>query len=148
MEIIYLKKLEETYQNNSKLSRIGVAINEIEKLEKELNISLPKTYKEFLFLAGKRDNILGDWNRGFDDLDWIQDQAKESMENVNLSLKPYFAFAEYGRDQFLFFFLNEGDNPAVYQYAEDKFHKNEKDEYVYYSKFRNSFSEYIEICID
>ena len=70
------------------------------------------------------------------------------MQNVNLNLKPFFAFASYDRDQFLFFFLDEGDNPPVYQYAEDKFHKNEQNEYVYYTKFRDSFSEYIERCIN
>lgn len=70
------------------------------------------------------------------------------MENINLHMKPFFVFANYGNDQCLFFFLDEGENPPIYIYAADKFHKNEKDEYVYYKKTDNSFSECIEGFID
>ena len=36
----------------------------------------------------------------------------------------------------------------MYIYAEEKFHKNEKGEYVYYVKTNNSFSDFIDECID
>jgi hypothetical protein len=111
MEIKYLKKLEDYYNSNPKISKIGVPEQDIEKFEQKFNVKFPKAYKEFLSLAGNRDNILGDWNRGFEHLDWIQENLKESMRNVNLHLKPFFVFAEYGRDQALFFFLNDDDNP-------------------------------------
>lgn len=142
MEIKYLKKLESFYNNNSKISRIGVTEQEIIAFEQEFSIKFPKAYKEFLFLAGNRDNILDDWNRSFDYLDWIQENIKESMDEVNLNLKPFFAFAEYGNNQCLFFFLDEGENPPVYAYYEDKIEENGKN--VFYIKFRDSFSE----CID
>ena len=114
MKLKYLKKLESYYNSNPKISKIGVPEQEIEKFEQNFNVKFPKAYKEFLSLAGNRDNILGDWNRGFEHIDWIQENLKESMRNVNLHLKPFFVFAEYGRDQALFFFLNDGDNPPLF----------------------------------
>lgn len=144
MEIEYLKNLKNTYNSTTKLDRIGVSELEISNLEINLNLRLPKAYKEFLFIAGKRDSIIRDWNRGFDHLEGIQEEAEESFNNVNLNLKSFFAFAEYARDQFLFFFLNEGENPPVYIFAEEKFHKNNKGEYVYYKKTDETFSS----CID
>lgn len=146
MELKYLKKLENYYNSNPKISKIGVPEQEIEKFEQKFNVKFPQAYKEFLSLAGNRDNILGDWNRGFEHIDWIQENLKESMGNVNLHLKPFFVFAEYGRNQALFFFLNEGENPPIYAYYEDKIEENNKN--VFYIKFRDSFSEYIERCID
>lgn len=38
--------------------------------------------------------------------------------------------------------------PPVYAYDEMKIHKDEQGNEGYYQKFRNSFSEYIERCID
>lgn len=148
MELTYLQKLENFYNNNPKISRIGVTEQEIVKFEKKFSIKFPKAYKEFLFLAGNRDNILDDWNRNFDYLDWIQENIQESMDNVNLHLNPFFVFAEYANDQCLFFFLDEGENPPIYIYAEDKFHKNEKGEYVYCKKTFNTFSDFIDKSID
>ena len=148
MEIQYLKKLKNYYDNNPKISKIGVPEQEIQTLEQELKIKLPTVYKEFLFLAGNRDNILDDWNGGFEYLDLIQINLKESMDNVNLHLKPFFVFAEYNNNQCMFFFLDEGETPPIYGYAGEKFHKNEKGEYVYYIKTNDSFSEYIDRCIE
>lgn len=144
MEIQYLKKLEKFYNDHPNVSKMGVSELKIEQLEQELNVKLPIGYKEFLFLAGNRNSIFGSWESGFEYLDLIQTNLKESMDDVNLHLKPHFIFGEYGNDQCLFFFLDEGENPPIYIYAEEKFHKNEKGEYVYYKKTNNSFSD----CID
>ncbi len=114
MQLEYLKKLENFYNENPKISKIGVSEQEINKLEQELNIKLPTAYKEFLFLAGNRNSIFGSWESGFEYLDLIQTNLKESMDDVNLHLKPHFIFGEYGNDQCLFFFLDEGDNPPIY----------------------------------
>ena len=85
---------------------------EIEKFEQNFNVKFPKAYKEFLSLAGNRDNILGDWNRGFEHIDWIQENLKESMRNVNLHLKP-FLYLQSMEEIRLYFFLNDGDNPCL-----------------------------------
>lgn len=147
MKLTYLKQLEDYYNKNSKISRIGVSESKIEEFEQKYNLKFPKAYKEFLFLAGNRDSILNPWERGFDYLDLIQTNLKESMDDVNLHLKPYFIFAEYGGDQCLFFFLDGGENPPIYAYYEDKI-VDDKGEEVFYIKFRNSFSEYIDKCIE
>ena len=45
----------------------GASETEIQQLEEKLSVKLPQAYKEFLYLAGKFDDILGDWNSGFRD---------------------------------------------------------------------------------
>jgi len=146
MEIKYLKKLENFYNENPKISKVGVSEQEINKLEQELNIKLPIVYKEFLFLAGNGDSLLDSWERGFNYLDLMQINLKESMNEVNLHLNPFFVFEEYGNNQCQFFFLNENENPPIYAYYEDKTEENGKE--VYYKKTKNSFSELIEKRID
>lgn len=148
MKLEYLKNLENIHTSNKRISKIGVSEIDISLLEEKLNLSFPKAYKEFLFIAGNRDGILGDWNRGFDNLEGIQEEAEESFNNVGLGLRNFFAFAEYGGDQFLFFFLNEGDNPPVYAYDEMKIHKDEYGNPSYYKKTKPSFTDFIEKHID
>ena len=105
MELEYLKRLEEYYKNTPKVSKIGVSIENIENLEKELHLKFPKAYKEFLYLSGKRDNILGSFERGFENLESIQELAKSRINLENLSLKQIWCFAEYNdADSFMFFF--------------------------------------------
>jgi SMI1 / KNR4 family (SUKH-1) len=147
MEIEYLIKMKNTPKIKNVENR-GISEIKINELEQKLNIKLPKAYKEFLFLGGDYEELLSGWEREFDDLDWIQDLAKKSMQRVDLSLKPLFAFAEYGNDQFLFFFLSEGDNPAVYTYDEMKIHKDEQGNYAYYKKTDETFSKCIDDLID
>ncbi|SDI48540.1 SMI1 / KNR4 family (SUKH-1) [Chryseobacterium taeanense] len=145
MQIEYLTKMKNTPKIGSWENR-GISEQEIEKLEQKFNVTFPKAYKEFLFLGGEFQNAI-DWDTITEYLDWTQENIKESMDEVNLDLKPFFAFANYGNDQCLFFFV-EGENPPIYIYAEDKFHKNEKGEYVYYKKVFNSFSDFIDKSID
>lgn len=112
MEIQYLTKMK----NNPKIGRWenrGISEQKIEKLEQDFKIKFPQAYKEFLFLGGEFQNCI-DWNTNYQYLDWTQTNLKESMDDVNLHLKPHFIFGEYGNDQCLFFFLDEGDNPPIY----------------------------------
>ncbi|AIL47269.1 SMI1/KNR4 family protein [Elizabethkingia anophelis] len=149
MELEYLKRLEEYYKNTPKVSKIGVSIENIENLEKELHLKFPKAYKEFLYLSGKRDNILGSFERGFENLESIQELAKSRINLENLSLKQIWCFAEYNdADSFMFFFLNNEENPPVYSFIAEKGLTDNNDKPVSYLKFRDSFSEYIEGCID
>ena len=145
MEIEYLTKMK----NNPKVGKFemeGVSEEKIEKLEKEFNIKLPKAYKEFLFLGGNYSGFGGDWISDYQCLDWVQANIKESMDSVNLQLKPHFIFGEYNNNQALFFFLDEGENPPIYAYYEDKIEENGKE--VFYKKTDNSFSDCIDGFID
>lgn len=146
MEIKYLKKMKDTPKIGQWVNR-GISEQEIAKLEQEFNISFPQAYKEFLYLGGDFQNCV-EWSTNYEYLDWRQDNIKDSMANVNLHLKPFFAFADFEGHNCLFFFLGDGENPPIYVYAEDKFHQNEKGEFVYYVKQDNFFSEYIDRCID
>ncbi|THD32923.1 SMI1/KNR4 family protein [uncultured Flavobacterium sp.] len=143
MEIEYLIKMKNTPKIKYIANR-GLSEEKIEQVESKMGIKFPKAFKEFLYLGGDYEEIINDWNRGFDNLELIQEEAEESFVRVGLGLTNFFAFAEYARDQFIFFFLDEGENPPVYMFAEEKFHKNDQGEYVYYKKTDTSFSE----CID
>lgn len=110
MEIEYLIKMKNTPKIGRWENR-GISKQQIEKLEHELNVQFPKAYKEFLFLGGKDAVFMGDWTSDYQYLDWIQTNIKESMNRVELYLRPFFIFGEYGRDQALFFFLDEGEPP-------------------------------------
>lgn len=146
MNIQYLTKMKNTPVINGETNR-GISEQKIEKLEQEFNIKFPKAYKEFLFLGGEYQNCIDDWNTDYQYLDWMQANLKESMDDIDLHLKPHFIFAEYNNNQCMFFFLDEGENPPVYAYYEDKI-EDEAGKEVFYIKFRNSFSEYIDRCIE
>lgn len=78
----------------------------------------------------------------------MQELAKSRINAENLNLKKIWCFAEYGdADSFMFFFLNDGENPPVYNFIAEKGLLNDK-EPVSYIKFRDSFSAYIEKAID
>lgn len=110
---------------------------------------MPKAYKEFLFLGGKYDNIINSFELSFDNLEYMQELAEARTNTENLTLKNLWCFAEYGdADSFMFFFLNDGENPPVYNFIAEKGLLNDKEELVSYKKLRDSFSEYIEKAID
>jgi hypothetical protein len=112
MQIEYLTKMKNTPKIGSWENR-GISEQEIEKLEQKFGIEFPKAYKEFLFLGGEFQNAI-DWDTITEYLDWTQENIKESMENINLHINPFFVFANYGNDQCLFFFFGEGENPPIY----------------------------------
>ena len=148
MEIEYLIKLKETPKIGNWKNE-GIPEIKIKELENNLKIKLPFAFKEYLFLAGEFDNFLTGWNRGFENLEFMQEEAKKTFQKEGLILKPFWCFAEYNHaESSLFFFLDEGDNPPVYSFIADKGLLDEKGNEVSYLKFRNSFSEYIDKCIE
>jgi len=147
MEIQYLTKMK----NNPKVGRWeieGISEQEIIKIENEFKIKLPKAYKEFLYLGGKYTGFMQSWTTDAQYLDWSQTNIRESMDNINLHLRPFFAFADFEGINCLFFFLDEGENPPIYGYDESKIYTNEKGEEVFYKKTDNSFSDCIDGFID
>ena len=146
MEIKYLTKLKETPKIGS-WENEGLPEIKIKELENKLKIKFPLAFKEYLFLAGEFNDIFDSWNIEFEHLEYYQEEVQESMQNMNLHLKPFFAFATYGGENALFFFLDEGDNPPVYGYTEEKLYEDENGKELFYKKVRNSFSEEIELKI-
>ena len=91
----------------------GISELEIAKLESEFKIKFPQAYKEFLFLGGKREFILEGWSTEAQYLDWIQANIKESMDDVNLKLKPFLFLLNIIIIN-AYFFLNDGENPYLW----------------------------------
>lgn len=149
METIFLKKLEQTPSIKGHKSR-GISAAEIQNLEQKLKIKFPIAYKEYLFLGGKYCYIPnGGWNFGFVDLEFMQEEAQNVVNDEGLLLRPFWCFAEYNNaESFLFFFFDEGDNPPIYNFIADKGLTDEQGKAVSYKKAINSFSEYIDRCIE
>jgi hypothetical protein len=59
MTIEYLKRLEKTPKIGTDKIK-GVSESEIEKVEKKFNIVFPKSYREFLILAGEKQGCSTD----------------------------------------------------------------------------------------
>lgn len=94
-----------------------ISLQEIAQLEQLYNNgnAFPKALKELLFLAGKSCYVL-DYGMGETQED-IQNFVRSRMTNKNRILpKPFFAVDLYNNfEQFIFIFLDEGDNPPTYE---------------------------------
>lgn len=122
MEIQILKYLQENpaaYPNDPEYEgRIKpISIPEIEFLETMYNngIVFPKALRELLYLAGKACYVL-DYNI-YDNQEELQSEAREWLQKYNRVLNhPFFVIDVYNAgEQFLFVYLNEGDDPIVRQ---------------------------------
>ncbi|MGB6093433.1 MAG: SMI1/KNR4 family protein [Moheibacter sp.] len=148
MNIQYLIKMQNTpkighFENN------GISESEIEQLEIKMGVKFPKAYKEFLYLGGEYESILQSWNRGFENLEFMQEDAQKTIQEVGLTLRPFWCFAEYdSADSFLFFFLDEGDNPAVYNFLSIEYFEDENGDTIHYKQTHNTFSDCIDGKID
>ncbi|MBP4136950.1 SMI1/KNR4 family protein [Flavobacterium geliluteum] len=121
MKIEYLAKLQDNpYENPSDLKNSfiieGITLNEIQDLEKLYNNGnpFPKVLKELLFLAGNYCYVC---DYGIDETQQeLQEWVREDMaDNGRTISRPFYAFDVYGGDQFLFIYLDEGENPTVYE---------------------------------
>ncbi len=154
MEIKYLKSLQNYPVINGFKSK-GVPESKIEQTEQQLGIKFPKAYKEYLFLAGElNDGLFG--NAIEDNLSWavedFQQDAKEELARTGVSLgKPFWVFTSMDScEQFDYFYLNESDNPVVYAWC--AYDVNETSQHSGLPKgvrkLYNSFSEYVDACIE
>lgn len=139
MEINFLKKMEATPTIRG-LSNKGMSETEILVLEKNAGVNFPKAYKEFLFLGGKMFNMLG-----WEGVDWqlpdIQKATRDKvLGNSGFEVRPFWNFADSDHaDVFLFFYLDEGEDPAVY-YTEFPYDEKRKD--------YDHFSDCIDAAVD
>lgn len=118
----YLKKLENNLslfaiKNSSKMT-----VNAIEQLH---NIKFPTALFEFLVLAGE------DYDDIFDGmgacklsrLGYNIDLSNKLLADRNLKFsKEFLPFASLSGDQFMFVYLDEGDDPAVYRFETELFY--------------------------
>jgi hypothetical protein len=119
MNIEYLKKLEKNKTIGSETIR-GVTLDTIEKVEKKYAIKFPKSYKEYLYLAGEYSGnlpMLDTDNLEDISADWHMEIMKEEMEDTGTKIdRPFWLIAESnGCEIFYFFYLDEDtDDPEVY----------------------------------
>ena len=100
----------------------GCVIHEIVDLEKQLEIYLPESYKEFLLWMGKNPDVflLGS-EVEYSSLVKIQKWANDLLEEKDLEPLSNNAFVFYMHQgyQFTYFLLNESEDPQVYLFDEE-----------------------------
>ncbi|KIO54546.1 SMI1/KNR4 family protein [Flavobacterium hibernum] len=121
MEINFLKYLRDNpsaypYDKDYKATIQPISIEEIEHLEQLYNSGnpFPKVLKELLFLAGN-DCYVCDYgiNETQQELqEWVREDMLENKRTIS---RPFYAFDVYGGSQFLFIYLDDGYNPAIYE---------------------------------
>ncbi len=152
MEIKHLKKMEKNPEI-AETSNIGLPIEKITVIEQQINKKLPAVYREFLYLGGNGANMIADFNNGcyIDETpEWPEQQqrAREQLEEDGVKIeRDFWVFADYGREQWHFFYFDEGDDPPVYYYC-SYFTDKEGDEYPGIKRIADSFSKYINAKID
>ena len=118
---------------------------EINILEKQLKISFPGAYREFLLWMG---HGAGRFLRGaeffygrlFVLLDWANEVLEENHFPGNLPQNAFVFYMHQGYE-FAFFIVGEGDDPPVYYYNETIARSS-------FAVKHNSFSEFLLDCIE
>lgn len=121
MQINYLQKLRDNpysnpYNTNDLFKVRGISETEIVLLEQTWNSGnpFPKVLKELLFLAGEfcicfsygPNDTQNDYQL------WIRGHMAYMSRVIS---RPFYALHYYGGIDFLFIYLDEGDNPMIYQ---------------------------------
>lgn len=121
MNIVYLKELQsnpslEINQSGHFSTISGITEIEISQLEQLYNngTPFPKVLKELLYLAGNECYVL-DYGRANDQQELQEIARKQMQDNDILENRPFYVFDFYSGYSFLFIYLDEGDNPDVYQ---------------------------------
>ncbi len=114
MEIEYLKKLDETSELNTFVTK-GISLEGIVSLEDKYNNGelFPKAFREYLFIGGEQEGTF----TVSDDWEMLREDFQESLEGNNFTLdRSVFVFdMEDGGNVFLFFYLDEDkEDPDVY----------------------------------
>lgn len=119
MQIEYLKELEKNPYRFGKPNFNNEAIPETEiiHLEQLYNNgnTFPKALRELLFLAGDYCYIL-DYGIS-ESQEELQEYVREYLDETNKTItRPFFVIDVYNAgDQFLLVYLDEGDDPPVYE---------------------------------
>jgi len=149
MEIKYLTQLKNYPSGNPagltyKKTIVPISLAEILQLEALYNNNspFPVALKELLFLAGNDCYVLDMGT--FKTHQEMQEYVRVKLVSEDLSIsRPFFVIDVYNTtDQFLFVYLDEGDNPAVYEAVYD----NERPYLIHL--VMNSPSGYIDALIE
>lgn len=151
MELEFMKDLRDNpaaYPNSAGFKGLikPITASEIDHLEELYNngSKFPKALRELLLLAGKSCYVL-DYGL-YDTQQDLQESVRTYMsEESRVIDRPFFAIDIYNHsDQFLFVYLDEGVNPAVYE----GFYEDRDDLPSWITLVSKSLSSYIETLID
>ena len=127
MNIQYQQQLRDNPSLGGHSNR-PMTITEIEQLETLYNTGdeFPKSLRELLFLAGNKCAILDGGISATKQM--MQDEVRASLSLYGKTIsRPFYVIDVYNaNDQFLFVYLDEGDDPDVYEamYHEDLYPEN------------------------
>lgn len=122
MDINFLQQLRDNpsaYPNDTDFKDTiePISIEEIESLEQVYNggNQFPKALRELLYLAGNSCYVLD--HGQYDTQQNMQTAVREWLVKYSKTItRPFFAIDVYNaKEQFLYVYLDEGDNPFVYQ---------------------------------
>jgi hypothetical protein len=121
MEFIYLNRIYKTLKNDGNWL-IGCKLDEIIKLEEFIGAPLPKAYREFLIIMGKKaGKLFMGSNYYYSEVFKLRQSALELLEFNKFTIplpENAFVFLMHQGYQFLFFLLDDSENPIVYYYSE------------------------------
>ncbi len=125
MEIEYLQNYRDNIdilnRNKNRSPVEPATMEEIQALEAELNngTPFPKTIREFLYLGGNLSRLPG--TLGIYHIKRFTKLAKEHLKKAGHPFtRPILVFHQLDSEQFVFVYLDEGDNPKTWICAEDK----------------------------
>lgn len=97
----------------------GCGLEQISRLEVRHQLKLPTAYKEYLFLAGIQHHFYcSGVGYCYDEIDELQNAAVLLLEGEGYKIdQDYWVIDLLYNDQFSFFYLNDGENPAIYHWV-------------------------------
>lgn len=115
--LTYLRDNPIKYGKSMNFEIKGISLNEIQQLEQLYNngVQFPKALRELLYLGGDFCYVLA---KGiYDTQQEMQEISRKKLLEFNKNIvRPFFVIDVYNSsEQFLFVYLDEGDNPYVYQ---------------------------------
>jgi hypothetical protein len=148
MEIKYLKimKANPTIAGEKNEGIIESQIIEMEKFSKN---KFPDSYREFLFLGGKYNNIFqSSSSSSFNRYKNLRESVDKVLVDDNFKIeKDFWVISSLdGGEQFHFFFYDQGENPPVYYYCSylDEWESENGEGAPGYKQISSTFSEYLE----
>lgn len=161
MQIKYLKLLRDNPAKHLPSSELyfpnePMTIQEIEYLEQKYNNGkkFPKALRELLFLSGKGSYVndilfAGNLEETPNPQEEMNDTYREEMLDLNLGVLPitrpfYIIDSGEGSGTFLFVYLDEGDDPAVYASVTDYTEQTRDWEGIGNTKLYDSVSKMVE----
>lgn len=111
----------------------------------------PRAFREYLFLGGEFNNLGFDCHGiGFCKEKWVKmkEYYEEEMPKYKVSLnRPYVILHSLDGVCFMFIYLDEGDDPQVYNFGVHPDYRDDNGDVIFFAK-KQTFSELINRLVD